>query len=57
MIINVNNNQLYKYFKIIEARKEPIEQKRDVSSSELKTDSMRATISGREGWNKSQCLS
>lgn len=57
MIINVNNNQLYKYIKMIEARKEPIEQKRDASSSELKTDSASVTISGREGWNKSQCLS
>ena len=57
MIINVNNNQLYKYFKIIDARKEPIEQKRDASSIEPKKDKVSATVSGREGWNKSQRLS
>ena len=57
MIINVNNNQLYKYFKIIDARKESIEQKRDASSIEPKKDRVSATIFGREGWNKSQRLS
>jgi hypothetical protein len=57
MIINVSSNQLYKYLKTIDERKEPIEQKGASSSCEPKKDWVSATISGLEVWAKLQRLS